>query len=420
MEIKTIILFLTAIVSLYYIIFWILLLLEKPPKEKKIKFEKLPLVSIIIPAYNEEKTIASTIESVLNLDYPKNKLQIIVVNDGSIDNTKQIVKKIVKKYKNILLINQKNKGKASAMNHGLKYVKGKFFVSLDSDSFVSRDALKNMLPYFSEEDVGSVTASLKTKDPKTFIEKIQWFEYLVNTFYKKLMSYLDCILVTPGPFSVYRTNVIKKLGGFDENKNLVEDFEMALKLQKAHYRIALALEADVYTVPPKTFYGLYRQRNRWYKGSIFNVLNKRYRTLLFNKKYGDFAFIQLPIVILAGVVSVVMVSILSYDLFKGLYHFIKNLALINFDIIFILKSFITNFNFLAFNYNRLVLLIILILLTILILTYTHRYTREPIFKLGKVAGATTLVLYTFLYFMILGIIWIGISFDLLLGRRQKW
>lgn len=124
------------VVSLYFTIFWLLVYLDFGAEDKIKPLKKYPKVTIAIPAYNEEKTIAETIKSAVNLDYPKNKLEILVINDGSRDKTKQITELLTKKYSNVKLINQINQGKAVALNTALSKAKGEFFICLDADSFI--------------------------------------------------------------------------------------------------------------------------------------------------------------------------------------------------------------------------------------------------------------------------------------------
>lgn len=192
-------------ISLFFIIFWLLVFFDAGAKDRKKILKQFPSVSVCIPAYNEEKNIAETLKSVLKLDYPRDRIEIIVVNDGSTDSTRNIVENIMRNSKErIRLLSQKNKGKAAAMNNGLGIAKGEFFVSLDANSTVSKDALKKILPYFETEDTAAVLPLIDVKKKKTILQKLQYCEYILNFFYKRLMSNLNCIHVTPGPFSVYR------------------------------------------------------------------------------------------------------------------------------------------------------------------------------------------------------------------------
>ena len=221
--------------SLYFTVFWLLTLLEKTEVKKR-HWKIWPTVSVLIPAYNEEDSIEETVKSVINLDYPKDKLKIIVINDGSRDRTQEIVEKIVKENKNVLLINKLNGGKASALNTALKLVDSEFTATLDADSFATPSILKNLLPYFTEKNIASVLPTMKIKNPKNLLQRMQRIEYTVNMFYRLMNEKLNCIHVTPGPFPLYRTSVLKELNGFDETC-ITEDLELAIRIQKKNYRI---------------------------------------------------------------------------------------------------------------------------------------------------------------------------------------
>ena len=406
----------TYLIALYFVVFWLLVLFEKKPKEKQKRLKKSPLVTIVIPAYNEEKRIKKTLTSILKLDYPGKKLEFIVVNDGSTDKTKEIAEKIIKENKkfNIKLINQENKGKGTALNVGLRKAKGEFFICLDADSFVEKGALKKILPYFKEKNIACVLPVLKVKKPKNFLQKMQWFEYIINMFYKELMGRLNCIHVAPGPFSVYRTEIIRKVGYFDENFNLTEDLEMALRLQSKHYRIIQLLEGEVSTIAPKTIKQLYKQRNRWYKGSIYNAL--RYRKMMLNKNYGDFGIIQMPLIIISGVLAVIIISALFYYNVWNPMKSINNLRYIGFDLITLIKNFRLDFHILDLNFASIISAMIMLILSVYILIKSHASTREKVTK----HGILSIGIYLLAYFALLGVMWVGILVEMLIGKKQRW
>lgn len=401
--------------SLYFVIFWLLVFIDKEYRNKLRKFKKYPLVSIVVPAYNEGKNILTTLKPLINLDYPLKKLEIIVVNDGSTDNTKNIVKKFIAQNKdhNIKLVSQPNKGKGAALNKGLHISKGEFFVCLDADSIVESDVLRTMLPHFTDKNIAVVLPSLKAYKPSNFWQKMQWFEYIVNMFYKKLMSRLDCLHVSPGPFSIYRKDILQKIGGFDEN-NLTEDLEVTLRLQSKHYRIVQIMNAEVYTITPNTFKSLYRQRNRWYKGAIINAI--KYKKMIFNKKYGDFGFIQMPTIVIFGFLAIVLFASMIYYGLKPYIKYIYNSVLIDFDFYTLIKEFKLNFNILEPNYKLILIALVTLSISIFVLIKSHREVKERSSKYG----ALYLITYLYFYFFVMGIVWIGIMLDFAFRKNQKW
>jgi cellulose synthase/poly-beta-1,6-N-acetylglucosamine synthase-like glycosyltransferase len=284
--------------SLYAGVFYLLTFFENRDKlDEDKKITNYPSVTVIIPAYNEEKNIAAAIESAAGLDYPKEKLFIAVVNDGSKDRTLQVAREASQGKENIRIIDlQPNGGKAAAVNFVLREVKTDLVATLDADSWVTAGALKKMLPYFEEDErVAAVTAAMKINQPKTFWQKIQRVEYLALIYLKKMLSFLDGITATPGPFSIYRTKVFSHIGYFDE-QNITEDGEIALRLQKYNYIILNAHEAEVFTNSPATLKNLMKQRVRWNRGTIRNFI--KYRRLIGNSHYGDFGLFVLPITII--------------------------------------------------------------------------------------------------------------------------
>jgi len=312
----------TSIVSFFAFFTYFLIYLEN----KKRIFEapplprKLPKVSILVPAYNEEKTIAKTLRSLLRLNYPKNLIEIIAINDGSTDNTLKIMKKF-EKY-GVKVIDKPNGGKASALNAGLKIAKGDIIVCMDADSIVSKNALKYTVGYFSDPKVGAVASSLKVYRPKTFWQKMQFVEYIYNIFLRKVLALMDSVFVVPGPFGLYRKSVLKKLGGWEEG-NLTEDMELTMRIQKAGYKVETSLNSIVYTKTPETFKRLIKQRIRWYRGFLINA--RKYKELFLNPKYGDLGVYTLPLYIIF--IAILFISIAST--IYSFYTTIRDFFLIN-------------------------------------------------------------------------------------------
>ena len=413
---SVLVVWLSYVFFLYLIIFWLLVFLERNIVETEEKMEIYPNVTIAIPAYNEEKNISETINSVLRLDYPREKLEVIIVNDGSTDNTKEIVEKIITENPgfNIKLISQNNHGKGSALNGALKIADGEFFTTMDSDSIIRQDALKKVIPRFKDNDVAAVLPLMKVFNPKNLLQKIQWCEYLVNLFYKRLMSILDCVHVAPGPFSTYRKETIKNLGGFDEN-NLVEDLELTLRLQKNHYKIIQVFNTEVYTKAPETFKAFYKQRNRWYKGTFLNAL--KYRNMAFNKKYGDFGFIQMPRILLESVAVLFVISVVLYsNLIQPLITKIKVLSLTDFNFVMPLKRFMDNFAFINLDLVSYFYAVVLFILALFLIKYAHKHANEPLSRYGYI----TIPSYLLFYSVLASIVLFGVFLDLVRGKLQKW
>ena len=195
--------------SLYFQIFLFLSFIEKRKKIKKEEYRPIketPSITVAVPCWNEEKTLAGTLDSLLNLDYPKDKIHIIVVDDGSRDNTYAIALSYQEKYpQQIRVIKKENGGKHTAMNLALSECTTELFSCLDADSFVTPETLKEMVSFFeADESVMAVTPCIHIKDPKTFVQRMQAVEYLLGVYIRKVYGELDAIQVTPGPFSIFK------------------------------------------------------------------------------------------------------------------------------------------------------------------------------------------------------------------------
>ncbi len=415
-QIAKVIIWFLYIVGLYFSLFWLYSLIFDEKKYVRKKISKWPGVTVIIPCYNEEKTIEKTLECVFNLDYPKEKLKVICVNDGSKDNTLKILKKLKKKY-NFTLIDQENQGKYMALNNALKIVKTKYFSCLDADSYVEKDSLKKLIEEFDSKEVVAVMPVMKVHNPQNIIQRVQWFEYILNIFYKYIMGKLDCIHVTPGPFSTYRTEVVKKLGGFRKG-HLTEDLEMALRLQDNHYRLKQSVTAVVHTNSPNNLKSFINQRTRWYQGTLLNV--KDYKHFLFNRKYGDFGFFQMPLVAITGILTLIGVLVVVYLFLKGIYFNIKRMYLTNFDFATYLKDLRFNFSILDLDWQVLFtsFFLFFILFNVIFLAFNYVNERTSIFKNFKYF--LMFLYYLFVYKFIMALIWFRVLKRIIFNKDTKW
>ncbi len=305
-----------AFITLYLSVFFILLFLKnrnevaKSPAQDR-RFQ--PSLSVIVPAFNEGNNIRHCIESVLAADYPKERLEIIIVDDGSQDNTHMVAKELEKKDGRIRAFTKPNEGKAAALNYGISKARNEIIATLDADSFIEKDAIWKMMPYFKEPDVVAVTAAVKVLEEKHkagFLQVIQKIEYLFTLFSRRVLTYIEAVTVTPGPFSMFRAWVFEKIGGFD-TKCILEDQEIALRIQKHNYKIRSSLDAEVYTEIPHTFNELLKQRIRWHRGGLRNSL--KYLSMI-SPRYGDFGLIIMPLTFIAllALFGVFVVAIVNY------------------------------------------------------------------------------------------------------------
>ncbi len=402
------ILWIVSFIGLILGIFWINLLFFK--ESKRIKLREFPYVSIIVPAHNEENTIENTIKSLLKLDYPKNKLEIIVVNDESKDNTY----KVVSKFKNIKLINNKHNGigKASAVNKGLMHAKGEFVAIVDADSEVSRDSLKKVLEHFSSNKVGGVITPIKVIESKNVYRGLQRIEYTFTAIIRELMSRINTLYYSHGVLSVFRKNIIRKLGGFDEN-NLTEDLEIAMRLKANGYDMRMASNALTHPRVPSTFWKLWNQRVRWYRGFLQNLV--KYRRVIFRKKYGLYGNFQLPLNIFSLIVLALVFVFFSYELITKIYNWTSKIIVQKFEIFLIgdlpsVKSLL-----LSFDLKYFFPLIIVIMINL------YLFHRASILIKQKTRFFSLTILVYFIVFPILTMFhWVTALFQEIFNIRKKW
>lgn len=304
-DIQTLILYCTLFISLFFEIFMLITYFEV---REEIAFEalhsgkahrdpaELPSVTIIVPSFNEETTVAATVESLLKLKYPKDKLTLLLVDDGSSDKTLEVLNTFATNPQ-VKVFTKENEGsKFAALNFALRHTTSDLVGCLDADSFVDPDALQHIIPYFDDEAIMAVTPTIKVHEPKTILQHVQKVEYSWGVFLRRMLSSMNALYVTPGPFSIFRTSVFQELGGY-RHAHHTEDMELALRMQKNRYKIVNALGAHVYTITPEKLGALYKQRTRWTYGFLNNALD--YKDMFFNKKYGNIGMFVLPIATLS-------------------------------------------------------------------------------------------------------------------------
>jgi cellulose synthase/poly-beta-1,6-N-acetylglucosamine synthase-like glycosyltransferase len=404
LTIGDIIIYVTVFFGTYTSIFFLLTLLENKRSLQPKKRVALEKVCIIVPCFNEEHTVGKTLDSLLALDYPKKKLEIIVVDDGSTDNTFKIAKKYEKR--GVRVMKKPNGGKYTALNYALKRTDAVYVGALDADSFVDKQALKRILPYFANPIVMAVTPSMKVYRPKHWLQKVQGAEFIFGVFLRKIFAFLGSIHVTPGPFSIYRREFFVKHGLYRHAHN-TEDIEMALRIQRHNYEIENAHDAYVYTVGPDTFRGLWNQRLRWYYGFLRN--NEDYKDL-FGVKHGILGMFILPASFFSIAIVFASFSYLLYKLLSNALNYLVYARAVGYDVF----HWTWGFDFFFLNLNSVAILGMIAFLggVVVILTAKYLAGEKRIFE----HYAWFVVTYWFLY----GIWWMGALYMRARGKKIGW
>lgn len=315
MEFLTVIYLIFTFIAFYSLFLFILLYIQNRkeiftyPKPKKDYS-----LSMVIPCYNEGKTIEETIKSVLNSGY-KNLKKVIVVDDCSKDGSFEIIKKLAEKYPKVLAVQTpKNTGNAAgSKNYGAKFVDTELIGFSDGDSFIEVGSIDKMVGFFNDEKVGSVTSSVLVSNRVNFITNLQAIEYKVIKFSRKLLEFIDSIYVTPGPLGIFRKSAFDKIHGFDQN-NMTEDIEITWHLQAEGYKIKMGVPARSYTVAPTTIGVWIKQRNRWNIGGLQTI--GKYKKTWFRKgMLGNFI---LPFFVVSWLLGLFGLGVLVYRLISSL------------------------------------------------------------------------------------------------------
>jgi len=224
------------------------------------------LVTVIAPAYNEEKSIGKCLESILNQDY-KGEMEVIAVNDGSSDRTAEIISKYPVK----LLDLKVNGGKANALNKAIEIAKGDILIFTDSDSYMSPDAVSSLVKCLNEnKEAQMVAGNVFIQDnhgKKGLIKYFQMIEYRIEQeITRYLQSLSNSILVCPGPLTAVRRGVCDVVRF--SNETIVEDADFTIRVLKNSMKIIQEPKAIVYTNAPETVRGWYKQRKRWWYGNL--------------------------------------------------------------------------------------------------------------------------------------------------------
>jgi cellulose synthase/poly-beta-1,6-N-acetylglucosamine synthase-like glycosyltransferase len=305
-----------AFVSLFTVSVFILIFLKhKDEYLSRPKWSgRTPVVSIVVPAYNEGRYISECLATITAVDYPKEKLDIIIVDDGSTDGTLGIARSF--EGGSVRVFSKKNGGKGAALNFGIKKARGDLIATMDADSYLTKNTLLELIPYFDDPEVMAVTPAIKIRSSGSWLKELQRVEYMMILFSRKLLSFIDSVPVTPGPFSIFRASVFEKIGPFDEH-NLVEDQEIALRIQAHNFKIKSSLSAEVFTEPPDNMRDLLKQRVRWQRGGIRNYWHYRY---MIRPEFGDFGMYFVPLNFVALSAFFVLLGIMIYSIFTTPYY----------------------------------------------------------------------------------------------------
>jgi len=367
-----------------------------------LSFEKLPTVSVIAPAFNEEKSIIENIKCLLSLQYKD--FEIIIVNDGSKDNTLSKVinyfemVKVERAYQldlkcatirgiyqsknqafnHLVVIDKENGGKADALNAGINVSQNDLFLAIDVDCILESDALLKMVKPFIDDTKNVVIASggvvrianscevkegkiSKVNYPKNFWAKFQVLEYFrAFTLGRMAWSKLNGLLIISGAFGLFDRKRVIRVGGYDKN-SVGEDLELVVRLrrymhevEKVNYRVAFIPDPLCWTEVPESYRVLSRQRNRWTRGAIDTIL--KHKKMFLNPRYGLIGMVSFPYWVLfewlAPLIQAIGLIYLILVIIFGLLNIHVFITLLLFVLGFSIMYSLFAIFFEAYTYNK--------------------------------------------------------------------
>jgi peptidoglycan-N-acetylglucosamine deacetylase len=268
-------------------------LLQHQDRARPVTFT--PGVSVIVPAYNEEKVVVQTIASLLNQQYD-GPLEIVVVDDGSSDDTADICEEAYGHHPMVTIHRKPNGGKASALNFGIANARHEIVIGLDADTIFADDTVAKLVQPLADPGVGAVAGNAKVGNRINLVTRWQALEYVTSqNLDRRAFSLLDCITVVPGAVGAWRRSLVQQAGGFKED-TLAEDQDLTMEMLRMGHSVAYADGAIAYTEAPDTLRGLAKQRFRWSFGTLQCLW--KHRDAFFRRKYGTLGMVALPNVFL--------------------------------------------------------------------------------------------------------------------------
>lgn len=318
-----------------------------------------PLVTVLVPAYNEELVIERNLQSIWNNTYPN--IDIVVISDGSTDGTVSAVQRFIdsrtKVYRQtkpqlvrtknglrrvwrrgggsvrrrVKLVQQRNAGKGSALNRGLRYhTKGELVMAVDADSILHRKAIANVIKYFDDPNVAGVAANVRIIDKNRVLAILQRFEHMVGYRSKKFFTMINSEMIVGGVASTYRYSVLKKVGFYDTD-TVTEDIGLSMKiaaLGNKKYKLVYATDVAAMTEGVGDFKTLLKQRYRWKLGGLQNLI--KYRELMFsrdNKYSWGLRWYRMPMAFIGELLLLMEPLALGYVTYLSVKYFTPGLIL---------------------------------------------------------------------------------------------
>ncbi|MGQ1797885.1 bifunctional polysaccharide deacetylase/glycosyltransferase family 2 protein [Kocuria oceani] len=284
--------------------------------------EELPLVTVVLPVFNEEPVVSRTLDALRTSDYPA--LEVVAVDDGSTDGTLRILQDYARDWPQLKVLTQENGGKSVASNQGILIARGEIVITLDGDTLFEPDTIRMLARHFYDHDgtrpVGAVAGQVKVGNRRNLLTMWQSLEYLCGICINRMASGVaGAISVAPGACTAWRRTALQQAGGYSHD-TLAEDMDLTLSIQRLGYAVVQENEAVAWTEAPMKVRSLTKQRVRWTYGNLQAL--RKHSEMILNPKYGALGMAALPynlvsflihLVFLPLVLVLVALSLLSGD-----------------------------------------------------------------------------------------------------------
>jgi len=249
-----------------------------------------PLVSVIIPAYNEERVIEESVRRILASNY--HPMEVIVADDGSKDRTSAIVAAVFGTESRVRLMTMANGGKASALNRALAVASGEIVVALDADTQFEPETIARLVRWFRNADIGAVAGNAKVGNRVNLVTRWQAVEYVTaQNIERRALTRFDAIMVVPGAVGAWRRSALEDVGGYPED-TLAEDQDLTIAIQRKGWKVAYDEDAVAWTEAPETLRALGKQRFRWAYGTLQCLW--KHRSVISERAPSGLAFVGMP------------------------------------------------------------------------------------------------------------------------------
>jgi len=301
--------------------------------------ERAPFsVDILLPMYNEEKVVVKTVNNLLNIKYPG--LSVIIIDDGSADNSLGIVTEHFGRHPRVKIIQQQNMGKSIALNNAMGISESDIVVCIDADTMVAPDVIDKIVPHFSDERVGAVSGYVRVGNKVNFLTALQHMEYItIQNHERKIFEPVNGILVVPGALGAFRRSAVAAVGGFSVD-TLAEDCDITLRMLCSNYIIRNAGEAVSFTEAPHTPRMFLKQRVRWTVGLVQGLLKHHGKLIRHSNK--TLSCIVVPYTWLYRIVLPLLVPLVDYFFFYA-FFFLHQYELLHFYLSFVLLDVLMSY-----------------------------------------------------------------------------